>query len=180
MRIWYLRIYILYLLVQIEAILNSRPLTPLSSDPSDLRPLTPGHFLVGRPLTALPTPTLIDVNEHRLTRFERLEKIRQEFWQRWNKEYLSELQQRTKWRTSKGQLQEGTLALIKEDSLPPMKWSLGRITKVYPGTDGVTRVADLKTSRGIVRRAFNRICPLPIEDATLGVERQAFQRRGAC
>ncbi|XP_045778087.1 uncharacterized protein LOC123875994 [Maniola jurtina] len=152
-------------LVQIEAILNSRPLTPLSNDPQDLTPLTPGHFLVGRPLTALPMPELLHIKEHRLTRFERLEQMRQHFWSRWHKEYIAELQQRTKWQTSKGLvLQEGTLALIKDEALPPMKWSLGRVIKVHPGSDGVSRVADLQTSKGVVRRAFNRICPLPGED----------------
>ncbi|XP_039748893.1 uncharacterized protein LOC120625761 [Pararge aegeria] len=152
-------------LVQIEAILNSRPLTPLSNDPLDLTPLTPGHFLVGRPLTALPTPERLHTNESRLSRFERLERMRQHFWSRWHKEYLAELQQRTKWQTSKGPaLKEGMLVLIKEDALPPMKWSLGRVIKTHPGSDGVVRVADLRTAKGVVRRAFNRICPLPIVD----------------
>ncbi|XP_063394966.1 uncharacterized protein LOC134679941 [Cydia fagiglandana] len=153
------------ILVQIEALLNSRPLTPLSTDPRDMRPLTPGHFLVGRPMTALPSPPLVDVNQNRLTRFERLEQLRQHFWARWHKEYITELQQRTKWRTSKGQqLKKGALVLIKEEGLPPMKWRLGRITEIYPGSDGIARVADINTARGVIRRGFNRICPLPTTD----------------
>jgi len=35
------------LLVEIEAIVNSRPITPCSSDPQDLSVLSPAHFLVG-------------------------------------------------------------------------------------------------------------------------------------
>ncbi|GFX00280.1 integrase catalytic domain-containing protein [Trichonephila clavipes] len=42
------------LLCQIETCLNSRPLTPLSSDPSDVRALTPGHFIIGLPLLEIP------------------------------------------------------------------------------------------------------------------------------
>lgn len=60
-------------LAQVEAILNSRPLSPLSPDPKDLTPLTPAHFLVGRPLTTPASDDVIDVPVHRLQRFERVE-----------------------------------------------------------------------------------------------------------
>ncbi|CAG7734943.1 unnamed protein product, partial [Allacma fusca] len=48
------------LLVQIEACLNSRPLSPMSNEPGDLLPLTPGHFLIGDALTAPADSTYLD------------------------------------------------------------------------------------------------------------------------
>lgn len=154
-------------LVQIEAILNSRPLTPLSSDPEDLTPLTPGHFLIGRPLTALPEKMYPEnISATRLTRFQRIEQIRQHFWTRWSKEYVAELQQRVKWRSCKYSLKPNTLVLVKEDHIPPLKWKLGRIVAVHPGSsDGICRVADIKTANGVVRRSFSKIVPLLVQDS---------------
>ena len=45
------------LLTQIEAVLNSRPLVPLPSDDDGIEALTPGHFLIGRPLESIPDPS---------------------------------------------------------------------------------------------------------------------------
>nr|XP_049699602.1 uncharacterized protein LOC126053427 isoform X3 [Helicoverpa armigera] len=150
-------------LTQIEAVLNSRPLTPLSSDPLDFTVLTPSHFLIGRSLMAVPHPQVSDVNIGRLERYHRVEHIKQHFWKRFHLEYISLLQQKTKWTSSTGQLAEGTLVLIKERGQPPMLWPLGRVTKVFPGSDGITRVAELKTRKGTILRSFNNICPLPLD-----------------
>ncbi|XP_050684027.1 uncharacterized protein LOC126978939 [Leptidea sinapis] len=147
------------LFAQVEAVLNNRPLYPMSTDPNDLLFLTPGHFLLGRPLTALPSPSLEDCKASQLKRYQRIEQIQQHFWRRWQKEYLSELQQRSKWRTNDSSLNVGDLVLLKENNLPPLWWRMGRIIKLFPGPDGVSRVADVQTTHGCYRK-FRRLCPL--------------------
>ena len=153
------------LLAQIESCLNSRPLTPLSSDPEDLNPLTPGHFLIGDALTALPEKNLMDINMNKLGRYQLLQQMLQHFWRRWHKEYLHHLQQRHKWRTSspKG-ITKDTLVVIREDNLPPLQWQLGRIVETHPGADGIIRVVTVRTKDGIVKRPVTKLCMLPIED----------------
>ncbi|XP_018393393.1 PREDICTED: uncharacterized protein LOC108772368 [Cyphomyrmex costatus] len=66
-------------LVQIEACLNSRPLSPLSSNPLDLQPLTPGHFLTGAPLTSLPEVDLSSIQINRLDRWQLIQRTIQDF-----------------------------------------------------------------------------------------------------
>ncbi|XP_062541892.1 uncharacterized protein LOC134209885 [Armigeres subalbatus] len=65
---------------QIEACLNSRPLTPMSNDPTDLEVLTPGHFLIQRPLTAVPELSLSELPENRLSRWQRVQQYSQVIW----------------------------------------------------------------------------------------------------
>jgi len=54
------------LLAQIEAILNSRPLILESTYPNEPNVLTPAHFLIGGPITALPNPDLTQISVNRL------------------------------------------------------------------------------------------------------------------
>lgn len=153
-------------LAQIEAILNSRPLTVLSTDPFEFTALTPSHFLIGRPLTSIPHPHMLERDITCTERYKRIEYIRQHFWARFRNEYISTLQQRTKWLTpSNNELKPNDLVLIKDKTLPPLLWPLGRIIKVFPGVDGINRVAEVKTRRGNIRRAYNNICPLPAQDS---------------
>lgn len=104
------------LFTQVEAALNSRPLYPLSSCPQDFLPLTPGHFLIGRPLTALPTPDRIA----HTARYKVLENLRKSFCTRWQQDYISELQKRTKWKSDNFyRLKLGDLVILQEETLLP-------------------------------------------------------------
>ncbi|XP_061729175.1 uncharacterized protein LOC133534101 [Cydia pomonella] len=96
----------------------------------------------------------------RLDRFQRLEALRQHFWRRWQMEYVCELQQRTKWRVPGRALQLGDLVLIKEENTPPLHWRLGRISKLFPGADGISRVAEVATVTGTYKRGVKYLCPL--------------------
>lgn len=151
-------------LTQIEALLNSRPLIPMSSDPNDLTPITPAHFLIGRTLLSVADPTITHIPDSRLSRWQLLQKLQQHFWQRWSKEYLSELQVRKGKGEFTKHFTEGMLIIIKEDNLPAFRWKLGRITAVHPGKDGVARVATVKTATGTIRIATAKLCPLPNEE----------------
>ncbi|XP_039285280.1 uncharacterized protein LOC120351552 [Nilaparvata lugens] len=124
------------LITQIEAILNSRPLTPLSNDPTDISTLTPGHLLTGSPLVAIPEEDYQDVNLNRLKHWKLIEALHQHIWKRWLLEYIHTLQQKTKWNKANRNLQVGDLVMVHQPT-PPLTWPLARIIDVHPGEDGV-------------------------------------------
>ncbi|XP_065090827.1 FACT complex subunit spt16-like [Ochlerotatus camptorhynchus] len=70
------------ILTQVEAVLNSRPLTPLSNDPDEYEALTSGHFLIQRPLTAIPEPDLDGIPENRLSAWQKAQCFTQQLWKK--------------------------------------------------------------------------------------------------
>ena len=153
------------LLCQVEACLNSRPLYPLSSDPLDDQALTPGHLLIGESPICVPEPSTAQSVDGTplLTRHRLISNMRDHFWNRWSREYLNHLQQLGKWRTRSANLRPGTLVLLKDELLPPARWSLGRIVSTHPGDDGLVRVVTVRTATSELRRPVTKICPLPVE-----------------
>ncbi|XP_076289814.1 uncharacterized protein LOC143213645 [Lasioglossum baleicum] len=151
------------ILCQIEACLNSRPLAPASDHVDDYSAITPGHFLIGSALNAVPAPTLLDVRENRLSRWQLLRQLSESFWRAWSADYLHTLQQRPKWRISTNLAKPGRIVLIKNSLAPPTKWNLGRILRCHPGHDGISRVVTVRTAQGEYKRPITQLCFLPVE-----------------
>ena len=151
------------LVIEIEAMLNSRPLTSISTDPNDLPVLTPGHFLIGDTFTNIRERDLRTTQPSRLSSWQRIHQLKQEFWSRWYREYFNELTSRSKWYKGKHGIREDTSIILREDNVPSMHWPLGRVIKVLPGADGIIRTATVKTATNILDRGVKRLIPLPCQ-----------------
>ena len=145
-----------------EGLLNSRPLTPVSSDPNDLPPLTPGDFITGPSRVEL-KPTTSGSGCSLRQRWRRLQQLNTEFWRRWMRGYLPTLQARHKWTEVRRNLQEGEVVLLLDPHAPRGTWPMARVEKTYPGPDGLVRVVDVKTSKGLYKRPVTKIIRLEME-----------------
>ncbi|XP_038122414.1 uncharacterized protein LOC119771097 [Culex quinquefasciatus] len=162
-------------LTQIEAAMNSRPLTPLSEDPDELDVLTPGHFLAGSSLLAIPDPDYTDVPTNRLQHYQQLQQLVQQHWKRWRREYISQLHNQNQKFPQATQLKAGQMVILKEDNKAAIEWPLARIVEVYPGPDGVVRVVKLRLPNGAVyKRQSARVCLLPFEKDSAVQHTNAF------
>lgn len=95
-----------------------------------------------------------------VNRFELIQRLQQSFWKRWTKGYLNTLQQSVKLKTSNGNIKLYDLVLVIDEQLPPIKWRLERIVKAYTGQDGCSRVFQVKTQSGVIKRAVSKLSPL--------------------
>ncbi|XP_046391496.1 uncharacterized protein LOC124159621 [Ischnura elegans] len=145
------------LLCQVEACLNSRPLIPLTDDPTDNKALTPAHFLIHSASFIIPEPSLIDEIIPVLKRWKIVQQMLQHFWQRWSREYLQSLQQRQKWTHRTSQINIGDLVILRCENTPPAQWPLARIIHVYPGDDGLVRVVKVKFNNSVMIRPVSKL-----------------------
>lgn len=137
------------LLTQVEACVNSRPITAITDDLNDLTALTPAHFLIGQELVTLPEPRAYELDKTSyLKRWELVQKFNQDIWKRWYEEYITSLINRPKWRNQVRNLKINDLVIIKENNMPPSKWHTGRIIKTHPSQDGLIRAVTVRTLYG--------------------------------
>ncbi|XP_075150742.1 uncharacterized protein LOC142224843 [Haematobia irritans] len=151
------------MLARIEACLNSRPLSPMSDNPNDLAPLTPGHFLIGSALLSPPEPDTAIESLSYVNRWQKLKVLSHSFAKRWKEEYLVELHKRNKWKFPQRDFAVGDLVVIRKDNLPPPEWKVGRIEKIYLGPDNKVRVVDIRVGNCTITRPVVKLVLLPVD-----------------
>lgn len=150
------------ILCQVEGCLNSRPLCIKFE--GDVDPLTPSHFLILRPMAAIPDYDLGTLKVNYNDRWQYVQRLVRDFWKKWSVEYLSQLQKRPKWSQKLQNLKENDIVIVKDENLPPSQWSIARIVQTHPGADSLVRVVTLKTSKGSYKRPITKLCPLFVDD----------------
>ncbi len=141
------------LLTEAEAILNSRPILPLTSDDAeDNAYLSAGHFLIGRPLLAMPNHLPSTGKTSLLRRWNLVSRLKSDLWKTWLSTYLATCAQRAKWSKPGHRLQVGDIVFVRDESFQSRTWPLAIITQIHPGDDGVTRAVTIKCQGKFYRR----------------------------
>ena len=172
--------------VEVESIINSRPLTYLS--PSDLEePLIPSHLIAGKCVISLPDDLghQADLDDGDFTVSQEQIRMRvkysnlvlNHFWNRWRQEYLAELRESHR---NYGQrcsgvpaISVGDVVVVHDDSLPRGFWKLGLVEELFKGPDGVARGALVRLApkdgkQSLLRRPIQRLYPLEVHQVTEG------------
>ncbi|XP_048061180.1 uncharacterized protein LOC125277035 [Megalobrama amblycephala] len=157
------------LLVEVESILNAKPLGYVSSDVADLDPVTPNLLLMGRRDASLPQ-VLYDSNNLLGRRKWRHSQVLADcFWTAFIRHYLPGLHGRHKWRTDVKELTVGQVVLIVDPQLPRALWPVGTVTEILAGADGRIRIARVRVKEKTYTRPVVRLIPLPhLEDDDTG------------
>ena len=130
-----------------EELLNARPLTSISNDPTDLEALTPNQFL-GRPSIAIPhLPDAQKFPNHRRM-FCVAQAHMDNMWSIWLKLCFAVHNIRQKWYKERPQLKENYLVLILDDR---EKRVFTALEKCHFENDGNIRSCDILTQSVVFR-----------------------------
>ncbi|RUS87866.1 hypothetical protein EGW08_004399 [Elysia chlorotica] len=150
---------------EVEACLNSRPLTFVGDDIDSGHALTPSHFLLGRGNhldNQVSCDDSLNISADELKELEKeLDGRLGVFWKRWQDDYLKHLPL-PKRKDKSGKLKIGSVVLIREDNCPRLHWPIGIVEMLIEGRDGVVRTVKVKTNKGFYFRPIQRLHDLEL------------------
>ena len=145
---------------EIESIMNSRSITPVSNDPNDMEPLTPNHLLLLKSEVSLPPGLFKKEDSFSRCRWKQIQYLADIFWRRWSREYLPLLQLRQKWVCPQRNLAVGDVVLVATESSHRNSWPLRRIVETFPDGRGFVPRVKVRTKRAVFERPVDKLCLL--------------------
>ena len=170
------------ILIEIESVVNSRPLTFVNSD-FDEEPITPSSLVIGRRLLTLPRIEHdLEIDDSKISLTQRqlyLKTLLKHFWSRWSREYLLNLREfhKNKAKSPLRVIKNGDVVVILNDKIKRQNWKLGKIVNVYRGSDQIIRAADVKTvdQSGkpiVLKRSIVHLFPLEVNEESNEVQKE--------
>lgn len=169
---------LLTLVVEVEALVNERPVTYTFTELQEPQPLTPSMLLYGRSLTVLPHQNVSedelndpDYNVDQSTldkRSKHLDMLIDQAWKRWKSDYLPHLREahinnaKIRGRTTQNQVGIGDVVLVHSDTNKRTHWPLAVVTRLNWGNDGLVRSVEIKTKHGTTNRPLAKLYPLEV------------------
>ena len=146
------------LMCEVELIVNGRPITKVSDDPTDMEALTPNHLLLLRSGPSAPPGLFSKDDLYSRRRWQQIQYLADICWRRWIKEYLPSLQERQKWNQSRRNFAVDDIVLVADANCPRSCWPLGRILDVQRNAkDGLVRIVTVKPRSSILQRTIDKI-----------------------
>jgi len=145
-------------MVEVESILNSRPLVPICMDSTGEAPLTPNHLLLLRNSLNVSPGIFSQDDNYARKRWRHIQYLTDQFWVRWIRKYLPTLQERSKWLGKQRNFNEGDVILLVDKTAPRGQWLVGRILQTFPDDKGCVRTVSVRTKNGVVKRPIAKLC----------------------
>ena len=143
-------------LLEVANLVNQRPIGRVPSDPDDGAYICPNDMLLGRASPQVPQGPFKETKDPR-KRVEFVQKIVNSFWRRWTRDVFPSLFPRKKWNTTTRDVRIDDVVMMVGDNAIRGKWTIGRVTKVYPGKDKRVRNVTILTSGKEYNRPITKI-----------------------
>ena len=149
------------LLVEVEAIINSRPITTDTLNSPDCLPLSPINLLTMKSKVIRPPPGTFQKEDlYCRRRWRRVQHLSNEFWSRWRREYLNQIQSRSKWQSKQRNINVRDVVIVKNDHESRNMWKMGIVVETYPSEDGNVRKVNIRQNGSIYLRPVNKLVVL--------------------
>ena len=164
------------ILIEVEAIINLRPLTYVLDDQGGISDiLTPSHLINGRRISTMPNDQHFEIAStyQSLTKRAKHHKhLLTQFTRQWRREYLLNLREIHSVKVKQGKrptIAKGDVVVVKDDASKRLFWKLGVVKDLITGDDqqaraAVVKVSDPKGHTSLLRRSVRHLYPIEVRD----------------